>query len=113
MLGLMKTIQSDVSVLKSDVSVLKSDVSVLKSDISVLKSDVSVLKSDMIAVKGQLNTLSDTVSDMREELHAESSATRALLSQAFEHISDQMAEPDHQPIPSLVFRSRSRTPVSA
>ncbi len=99
MLGLMKTIQSDISVLKSDVS--------------VLKSDVSVLKSDMTAMRDQLNTLSDTVSEMREEHHAESSATRALLSQAFEHISDQMAEPDHQPIPSLVFRSRSRTPVSA
>ena len=98
-LGLMKTMQSDVSVLKSDVS--------------VLKSDVSVLKSDMIEVKGKIDTLSETVLDLKDELHAESSATRALLSQAFEHISDQMAEPDHQPIPSMVFRSRSRTPVSA
>jgi chromosome segregation ATPase len=101
-------LKSDVSVLKSDVSVLKFDVSELKSDVSVLKSDVSELKSDMTSVKGRLGSLEETMYDFREEFRSESAATRSLLNQAFEHISDQIAEPDHKPIPSLVFRSRQR-----
>lgn len=47
---------------------------------------------------------------MREEMRDDSAATRALLGQAFEHISDQMASQDHAIQPSMIFRhSRSRT----
>ncbi|MBP9779917.1 hypothetical protein KBD33_04840 [Candidatus Gracilibacteria bacterium] len=87
---------------------VQSDISDIKSNLSVLRSDVSVLKSDMILVKDRLGSLEETVYDFREEFRSESTATRSLLNQAFEHISDQIAEPDHKPIPSLVFRSRQR-----
>jgi chromosome segregation ATPase len=98
--------------LKSDVSELKSDVSELKSDVSELKSDVSELKSDMHTVKDRLTSIEDNIFDMRDEMRAEQSATRALLGQAFEHISDQMASKDQAVQPSVIFRhSRTRTRV--
>ena len=109
----ISSIKSDISVLKTDVAVLKSDVSILKSDVSELKEDVSELKSDMTHVKGRLDSLEDTMCDFREEFHSESAATRSLLNQAFEHISDQIASPDKKPVPSLVFRSRMRPGVNA
>ncbi len=104
-------LKSDVSELKTDVAVLKSEVAILKSDVAILKSDVSELKSDMTHVKGRLDSLEDTMYDFREEFRSESTATRSLLNQAFEHISDQIAQPDHKPVPSLVFRSRRSSPV--
>ncbi len=82
----------------------------LKSDVSELKSDVSELKTSMTEVKGRLISIEDAVVDLRQEMTDEWTATRALLGQAFEHISDQMASKDHAIQPSLIFRhSRSRT----
>ena len=56
-----------------------------------LKSDVSELKSDMGEIKTRLSSLEDTVLDVRDEMRAENVTTRTLLSQAFTHISDQLA----------------------
>lgn len=77
-----------------------------------LKSDVSELKSDMYTVKDRLLGIEDNIFDMRDEMRVEQSATRALLGQAFEHISDQMASKDQAVQPSVIFRhSRTRTRV--
>jgi chromosome segregation ATPase len=92
--------------LKSDVSELKSDVSELKSDVSELKSGFSELKSDMRDVKLRLTGLEDTVLNMRDEMRGESSSTRALISQAFEHISDQMVAEGKPQKSSAIFRTR-------
>ena len=48
---------------------------------------------------------------MRSEMRDESVATRALLNQAFEHISDQIARDDHMQTPSMIFRSRPRQTI--
>lgn len=59
-----------------------------------------------------MQRLEDVVDILRIEMRRdESTATRALLNQAFEHISDQIAREDHTQIPSLIFRSRSRQGV--
>ena len=92
--------------IKSDVSGLKSDVSGLKSDVSGLKSDVSELKSDMRDVKSQLWTLEENVLDIMDEMRSENQATRSLINQAFEHISDQIAREGKPIQPSLVFRTQ-------
>jgi predicted nuclease with TOPRIM domain len=99
--------------LKSDVSELKSDFSELKSDVSELKSDVSELKSDVSNMNMRLSSLENIVLDLRDEVRSESSATRALLGQAFEHISDQIAQDDGKPIlSSWVFRARRPNPTA-
>ncbi len=64
----------------------------------------------LTGVESRLTNIEDAVVDLRQEMTDEATATRALLGQAFEHISDQMASKDQAIQPSLIFRhSRSRT----
>ena len=42
------------------------------------------------SMDARFDRLEDQLGDFRDEFHAESRATRTLLNQAFEHISDQL-----------------------
>ena len=83
----------------------------IRSDVSELKSDVSELKSDMWEVKSRLWSLEESILDIRDEMRSENQATRALLNQAFEHISDQIAREGKPIQPSIVFRTQRHTPT--
>ncbi len=61
-------------------------------------------------VDARFDRIEDTIDDLRSEVRSENIVTRSLINQAFEHISDQMANQDQAIQPSLVFRhSRSHT----
>lgn len=67
------------------------------------------VEGHLTGVEGHLTNIEEAVVDLRQEMIDDSTATRALLGQAFEHISDQMASKDQAIQPSLIFRhSRSR-----
>ena len=60
----------------------------------------------------RLVRLEESVLDLRDEVRGESTATRALLNQAFDHLSDQIASESRVPTPSPVFVSRAHKPVA-
>ncbi len=59
----------------------------MSSDTSHLEKIILDLQKSMDARFGQIE---DQLGDFRDEFHAESRATRTLLNQAFEPISDQL-----------------------
>jgi archaellum component FlaC len=62
------------------------------------------------AIDDRFDRIEDTIDDLRSEVRGENIVTRSLINQAFEHISDQMANKDQSIQPSGVFlRTRPRS----
>jgi predicted RNase H-like nuclease (RuvC/YqgF family) len=94
---------SDLVKIEKLLTELTVSVKNLESEMGSMKSEMGSMKSEM---GSRFDRLEDTVNDLRTEMRDDSAATRALLNQAFEHISDQIAL-DGKPIqPSIVFRTQ-------
>jgi predicted RNase H-like nuclease (RuvC/YqgF family) len=101
---------SDLVKIEKLLTELTVSVKNLESEMGSMKSEMGSMKSEMGSMKSEMGSrfdrLEDTVNDLRTEMRDDSAATRALLNQAFEHISDQIAL-DGKPIqPSIVFRTQ-------
>jgi chromosome segregation ATPase len=99
-LASIKSIDQKVSSLDQKVSSLEGDIKSLKKDVHSLDERVTNLDKTMSSGFDRLENL---VLDTRDESRAESRATRTLLDQAFQHISDHLV---HQDTPDFVPKSR-------
>ena len=87
---------------------LSSSVKHIESEMGSMKSEMGSMKSEMNA---RFDNIENTLADTKQEMQDEAIATRSLINQAFEHISDQMSQNDKPIQPSIVFRTRRHTPV--
>jgi predicted RNase H-like nuclease (RuvC/YqgF family) len=100
---------SDLVKIEKLLTELTVSVKNLESEMGSMKSEMGSMKSEM---GSRFDRLEDTVNDLRTEMRDDSAATRALLNQAFEHISDQIAREGKPIQPSIVFRTqRHNVPV--
>jgi chromosome segregation ATPase len=78
----------------------------LESKVDTLESRVWNLETSVQSLDARIQRLEDAVDTVRTEMRDDSAATRALLNQAFEHISDQIAREGKPIQPSIVFRTQ-------
>ena len=73
---------------------MSSDTSHLEQIILDLQKSMDArfdtIDTQLSSIGTRFDRLEDQLGDFRDEFHAESRATRTLLNQAFEHISDQL-----------------------